>query len=338
MPKGVFNWCYDDVIYFLKENDFKFFENRKGSHEAWINIKTQAVVDIQFHGRKAFRPKTLESMIRQSKIEKNLEKVDEKLTFCYSMCYSLRRRIFVMNEGKTKQLTVVGEYALVPTNKSVLKMAKRLRWTPERLIMRVEKALPAVMEQQVYLAVASDFGILPESMAKLLRLYLGHQNLRIDDLKPNRVGKNLRYSKFTSFSEYLRECLNLLKIVSKEYAAVSISIETAGWIVLNYGTDNPQMLIEMIDVNLEDMCEVLGISNELAYSLRMRTCIWLMVTKIIPENERNGCPNVLDVSDLLEMDSTRRHELRQLFQAEIPDYLAGNSYEVDQMLRKEGII
>ena len=74
MPKGLFNWCYDDVIDFLKENKFHFFENRKGSHEAWINIKTQAVVEIQFHGRKSFRPKTLESMIRQSKLDKKLWK------------------------------------------------------------------------------------------------------------------------------------------------------------------------------------------------------------------------------------------------------------------------
>lgn len=70
MPKGIFNWTYDDIIDFLKENSFEFFENRKGSHEAWINLNTKAVVDLQFHGRKSFRPKTLESIIRQSKIDK----------------------------------------------------------------------------------------------------------------------------------------------------------------------------------------------------------------------------------------------------------------------------
>ncbi len=39
MPKGLFNWCYDDIVCFLKENGFQFFENKKGSHEAWINKK-----------------------------------------------------------------------------------------------------------------------------------------------------------------------------------------------------------------------------------------------------------------------------------------------------------
>jgi len=68
MPNGLSNWNYRDVIDFLKENGFKFGNQKDGSHEAWINIKTQAVVDINFHGSKSFVPKTLETMIRQSKL------------------------------------------------------------------------------------------------------------------------------------------------------------------------------------------------------------------------------------------------------------------------------
>ncbi|OGI64034.1 hypothetical protein A2914_02420 [Candidatus Nomurabacteria bacterium RIFCSPLOWO2_01_FULL_41_21] len=72
MPKGLLNWNFRDVTDFLKENGFEFNEQRKGSHEAWINVQTQAVVEINFHGSKSFRPKTLETMIRQSKIDKKI--------------------------------------------------------------------------------------------------------------------------------------------------------------------------------------------------------------------------------------------------------------------------
>ena len=73
MPRGLFNWTYSDVTEFLKERDFEFLGQRKGSHEAWINTKTQAVVDINFHGANVeFRPRTFETMIRQSKIEKKV--------------------------------------------------------------------------------------------------------------------------------------------------------------------------------------------------------------------------------------------------------------------------
>lgn len=72
MPRGIFNWSYTEVTAFLKENGFEFFEDRRGSHEAWINRATNAIVDIQFHGTKSFRPRTLETMIRQSKIDKKI--------------------------------------------------------------------------------------------------------------------------------------------------------------------------------------------------------------------------------------------------------------------------
>jgi hypothetical protein len=88
----------------------------------------------------------------------------------------------------------------------VQKIATRLRWKPQTLIARIEQALPAVIEQQIYLAVG-DFRILPGSMAKLLRMYLGHQELQLEDLNPRPVGKNLTFSKFGSFAEFLRECL-----------------------------------------------------------------------------------------------------------------------------------
>ena len=48
----------------------EFLENRKGSHEAWINKNTQAIVEINFHGTKSFPPRTVETMIRQSKMDK----------------------------------------------------------------------------------------------------------------------------------------------------------------------------------------------------------------------------------------------------------------------------
>ncbi|MFA6974890.1 MAG: type II toxin-antitoxin system HicA family toxin [Candidatus Paceibacterota bacterium] len=70
MAKGLNNWCYKDICDFLKEHGFEFLEYRKGSHEAWINRTTNAVVEINVHGSKSFAIRTLETMIRQSKIDK----------------------------------------------------------------------------------------------------------------------------------------------------------------------------------------------------------------------------------------------------------------------------
>ena len=70
MPHGLANWCYKDVVAFLKEHKFEFQDYRKGSHEDWVSKTTEAIVDIDFHGQKSFPPRTIETMIRQSKIDK----------------------------------------------------------------------------------------------------------------------------------------------------------------------------------------------------------------------------------------------------------------------------
>jgi hypothetical protein len=242
------------------------------------------------------------------------------------------------NDDKSKVLTICDErYALVPANPSVQLLANRLRWRPETAIARIKRALPAVMEQQIYLAIAPQAGessLLPESMAKLLRLYLGHQNLQLDDLRPGSPGK----SRFTSFAEFLGECINLLKIITKEYSAFSLKIEDAGMIVLQYGKDDPERLIEMVDCNLEEICEVLDISNNLSYSLRMRLAVSIVVSRIIPENHKSGTPDLLDLSDFLNMASAQRRNLRRLFQEELTDYLECSSGGVDRILKSEGLL
>ena len=70
MPRGVRNWTYRDVVAFLKEKGFDFYNEREGSHEAWINYSTGCVVGINFHAGKSFPPRTFETMIRQSGLSK----------------------------------------------------------------------------------------------------------------------------------------------------------------------------------------------------------------------------------------------------------------------------
>ena len=69
MPKGLKNWNYRDVTTFLKEKGFIFFEQKQGSHEAWISQDSRCVVEINYT-KKSYPPRTLETMIRQSDIAK----------------------------------------------------------------------------------------------------------------------------------------------------------------------------------------------------------------------------------------------------------------------------
>ena len=71
MARGLRGWTYKDVVKFLKKKGFYFYEHREGSHEAWINLELETIVEIQFHGDKTtIVQRTLETMIRQSGISK----------------------------------------------------------------------------------------------------------------------------------------------------------------------------------------------------------------------------------------------------------------------------
>jgi len=69
MPNGLNNWTYKDLTRFLKESGFVFDYAKAGSHEAWVNEETSAIVEVNVTSC-SYPVRTLETMIRQSKMEK----------------------------------------------------------------------------------------------------------------------------------------------------------------------------------------------------------------------------------------------------------------------------
>ncbi|OGZ06836.1 MAG: hypothetical protein A3D65_06770 [Candidatus Lloydbacteria bacterium RIFCSPHIGHO2_02_FULL_50_13] len=71
MPRGLHNWAYKDVCSFLKEHSFGFNTYLEGSHESWLNKETSSVVEVN-KTKSSYPPRTLETMIRQSKLSKDV--------------------------------------------------------------------------------------------------------------------------------------------------------------------------------------------------------------------------------------------------------------------------
>ena len=71
MPNGLKNWTYKDLTKFLKDNGFVFSHQKDGSHEAYIaeTDKIIRVVDVN-KTKKSYPLRTLETMIRQSGLDK----------------------------------------------------------------------------------------------------------------------------------------------------------------------------------------------------------------------------------------------------------------------------
>lgn len=71
MTRGLFNWTFNDVVKFLKENNFTHV-NIEGSHYYYLGKGGGGthLVQVPFHGTKALKPRTLKAIILQSGIAK----------------------------------------------------------------------------------------------------------------------------------------------------------------------------------------------------------------------------------------------------------------------------
>ena len=72
MANRVFNWTYDEVTTVLKDNGFKL-NHIRGSHHYYVGYVDGRMhqVSVARHGNKAFKPRTLKSMIAQSGLQKS---------------------------------------------------------------------------------------------------------------------------------------------------------------------------------------------------------------------------------------------------------------------------
>ncbi len=72
MTRRLYNWTYREVTDFLREKRFRFHKAASGSHQLWTRQGREGeqptIVDVNFT-RRAYPPKTLKLMIKQSGIE-----------------------------------------------------------------------------------------------------------------------------------------------------------------------------------------------------------------------------------------------------------------------------
>lgn len=71
MPRGLYNWTFNNVVRFLKDYNFRL-NHIEGSHYFYTGSYDGKFkqVCIPFHGNKVLKPRTLKGIISQSGIPK----------------------------------------------------------------------------------------------------------------------------------------------------------------------------------------------------------------------------------------------------------------------------
>lgn len=191
--------------------------------------------------------------------------------------------------------------ALVPTNPRVASIAFRLRWTADTVVKRVESALPAPVEQKLYLQVAGGYRIHPESLAGLLEVFRGSQELQPSDLESRSVGPNLISNRFDEIFEKVEFALTLLDKTG-DTAEQHLSVRAAALLVQHYGEQSLDVVGEIFE-NIGSVAELLGIKHTTNERVIIGVAVKVLVEEVLVH--RVGRPLPLTVEEMF-------HDIKKL--------------------------
>ena len=148
---------------------------------------------------------------------------------------------------------------LVPSNPRVRSIAYKMRWSVDTVIRRVENALTSPVEQQIYLQVALEYRIHPESLKKMLDIFRGDHDLQPSDLQQLQVGPNLVKSKFDEITLKVEQALLLIDKTS-DTSDYIMSMACAAQLVEAYGDYAEEVVAQIIN-NMGSVADLLEIKN-----------------------------------------------------------------------------
>jgi DNA-binding transcriptional regulator YhcF (GntR family) len=193
-----------------------------------------------------------------------------------------------MTQAKSTNIEQQMETSLTIDNPKVRQVAEQLGWSPLTVVTRTQKALESQLEREIYLEIAIERSMEPETANKIFRSLFDQQLLQISDLKDRIVGENLKTNKLWKLGDFLDQVLQLMT----DY---NISTQDACSIVHAYG-DNVEIVLNSINVHIEFFAERFKIEYE-SDAKAMGIALAVLADTIIPFCESEGVPYFFDVVD-----------------------------------------
>lgn len=196
-----------------------------------------------------------------------------------------------------------GNRTLTVTNIRVRGIARKMRWSPEKLVIRVENSLTSLVEQQVYLEVGLGYRIHPESLRKMLEVFREGDSLRDIDRDWFTVGPNMVKSRFSDVIDKVEQALLLIDKTS-DASDCMMSMESAAYLVEVYGDHAESMLSQIVD-NTPLTARLLEIKTE-----RPRVIVGVAVRELVKViKQHTGSPFPLTIEEAfshVELNIPRR--------------------------------
>lgn len=186
--------------------------------------------------------------------------------------------------------------ALNKDGKRLRSIASKMHLKPETLLTKIEKALPSMVEQYMYLRLSADFRIHPETLSKLLRCYLGKEMLEPKDLQTKVLGNGIAIRKVDQVAEFLETCFSLLDKSSEDYSGLRLGAEAVARFVKYFGHDHAENMMASIANELYYIKGRLSLVNK-SDKFVFRYAFYYIVFVI---SEHENLVQITDVRDFFE--------------------------------------
>ncbi len=187
---------------------------------------------------------------------------------------------------------------LAPSNSKVQAIAKQLGWRSETAIARVKKALPAPLEQGVFVSLVSEarLGMYPESFAEVLRFFAGKQELEEKDLEDIIGPEGYVHNRFEEVVDDVAATMNILGKFDELGIRAMPSALTAARLVFAYGEEGAEGILELVENNLHSLMDSIGLKG-----VRIHPAMAIILNEIAATSAGANAPNALSEEEIINL-------------------------------------
>jgi len=187
-------------------------------------------------------------------------------------------------ERGSEVVLIPGE--IVVSNPAVVEVAEFFNWKPITLVRRVNDALPAVIEQKLYLTVVKDYDskMQPETFGRMLEYFTKGQNITEKNLESP---ENLLMDKITG-------ALSLFELVKKETGG-QIASRTVAKLVDAYG-EKAEDVVDLVYGDIFLILERLGWNS--VNPKKGASLILKYIAKNATDGNGSGRVDVVNIDDI----------------------------------------
>lgn len=168
-----------------------------------------------------------------------------------------------------QQMEQIDREAITPSNPVIREVAKRIRATPEKLVGRIELALPTAIARLSYLQLSENgLSMYPESFVKIWMEIVGDQELTLQDLSEN--------GRAMSVFESILQTVEILDLDRQELLS-RLSVRNAARFVNLFGANTKDLLQSVYD-NIDEIAGMMHwsfISRSKLIFLALKHILWV---------------------------------------------------------------